>query len=449
MVTKVKKLQKKQKAFIRLRKQKALKRKKIYKRVAASVNKRHATEKRFKIYAKTAIAISIVFLAVLLANIFINGLPAFLQTKVSVEVLFSEDMDSFGLRDIQELEKADYRKVLQEALKTRFPEVTTRKDKFALYNLVSKEGAPILKKMVLENPKLVGTKKKIWLPASSIVDMYIKGKISETIPESKRKLKDKQIRWIKELQENNQVELFFNRSFFTAGDSREPEAAGILGSMLGSLLVILSCIALAFPLGVLTAIYLEEFAPKNKLTDLIEVNINNLAAVPSIVFGLLGLAIYIQFFGIPRSAALAGGLTLALMALPIIVISTRTSIRAIPQSIRDGAIALGASKIQTTFDHVIPLAMPGIMTGTILSIARVLGETAPLLMIGMVAFIVDIPKGFLDPSTALPVQVYLWADSPELGFIEKTSAAIIILLALLIVINAVAVVLRKKFETRW
>jgi phosphate transport system permease protein len=225
--------------------------------------------------------------------------------------------------------------------------------------------------------------------------------------------------------------------------------AGILGSAVGSILVIISCMLLAFPLGTMTAIYLEEFAPKNKLTEFIEININNLAAIPSIIYGLLGLTVYLQFMGVPRSAPLAGGLTLALMALPVIVIATRTSIRAIPQNIRDGALALGASKLQVTLHHVLPLAMPGIMTGTILSIARVMGETAPLIMIGMVAFIVNVPDGFLAPSTAMPVQIYLWSDSAEQGFVEKTSAAIIVLLVMLALINAVAVYLRKKFEVRW
>jgi phosphate transport system permease protein len=279
--------------------------------------------------------------------------------------------------------------------------------------------------------------------------MLAKGHIDRDVPEQSRRVDDQQIAWMDQLYDQGRVEKQFNTTFFTAGDSREPELAGIRGAVMGSFYTLLVTLVLAFPLGVATAVYLEEFAPKNRWVDLIEVNINNLAAVPSIVFGLLGLAVFINFFGLPRSAPLVGGLVLTLMTLPTIIIAGRASLKSVPPSIRDAALGMGASKLQTITQHVLPLAMPGMLTGTIIGMAQALGESAPLLMIGMVAFIVDIPGGPLDPATALPVQIYLWADSPERAFVERTSAAIMVLLAFLIAMNALAVVLRKRFEKRW
>ncbi len=272
---------------------------------------------------------------------------------------------------------------------------------------------------------------------------------SYLVPESDRRVKDHEVAWIEALRERDQVRTIFNTAFFTEADSREPEQAGIWGAVVGSFLTLLVTLALAFPVGVLAAVYLEEFAPKNRVTDLIEVNINNLAAVPSIVFGLLGLAMFLNFFGLPRSAPLVGGMVLALMTLPTIIIAARAALKAVPPSIREAALGVGASKVQTVTHHVLPLAMPGILTGTIIGMAQALGETAPLLMIGMVAFIADVPGGFTDASTVLPVQIYLWADAPERAFVAKTSAAIMVLLAFLIFMNAMAVVLRKRFERRW
>ena len=269
------------------------------------------------------------------------------------------------------------------------------------------------------------------------------------VPEDERRLKDLEIGYLLQLDHLGLVEYGLSTTFFTKGDSREAESAGIWGAALGSLFTLIVTLALAFPIGVMTAAYLEEFAPKNRITDLIEVNINNLAAVPSIVFGLLGLAVFLNFFGLPRSAPLVGGMVLALMTLPTIIIASRAALKAVPPSIREAAYGVGASKLQVLTHHTLPLAMPGILTGTIIGMAQALGETAPLLMIGMVAFIVDLPGGFTDPSTVLPVQIFIWADSPERAFEAKTSAAIMVLLTFLILMNALAVVLRKRFERRW
>ncbi len=269
------------------------------------------------------------------------------------------------------------------------------------------------------------------------------------LPENARKISDNQIVWIEKLRSDGVIKTVANWRFFSAGDSREPELAGIWGAAVGSFWTMMVTFLLAFPIGVLAAIYLEEFAPKNRITDFVEVNINNLAAVPSIVFGLLGLAVFLGFFGVPRSSPLAGGIVLALMTLPTIIIASRAAIRAVPPSIRDAALGLGASRLQTSFHHVFPLAMPGILTGTIIGMAQALGETAPLIMIGMVAFIVDIPTGITDSATVLPVQVFRWSDFPERAFEARTAAAICVLLIFLVIMNALAVFLRKRFERRW
>jgi phosphate transport system permease protein len=303
--------------------------------------------------------------------------------------------------------------------------------------------------MIQQQPDLIGRTVTVWVPADDDVDMLIKGHIARDVPESDRRLNDRQLTWLDTWAHDGKITKRFNTTFFTSGDSREPELAGILGAFVGSILTLTLTLLLSFPVGVAAAVYLEEFAPKNRWIDLVEVNINNLAAVPSIVFGLLGLAVFINFFHMPRSAPVVGGLVLTLMTLPVIIIASRASLQSVPPSIREAALGIGASKMQTVLHHVLPLALPGMLTGTIIGIARALGETAPLLMIGMVAFIVDIPKGFTDPATALPVQIFLWADSPERAFVERTSAAIIVLLVLLIVINSLAVILRNRFERRW
>lgn len=405
---------------------------------------RYRKEKRFRIYGMTAIAVSLLFLSALFASIIANGYSAFFQTEIKLEVTLEKEAI-----DLENPIRSDYPSLVKNALRSVFPEVSDRNEKRELYALVSNGAAFKLQRMVENDPGLVGQTISVWVKADDDVDTFLKGRMDPSLPENERRLSDNQLAWIERLQVQERIEKRFNTTFFTAGDSRDPELAGIHGATAGSFYTLLVTLALSFPVGVAAAVYLEEFAPKNRWTDLIEVNINNLAAVPSIVFGLLGLAVFINFFGMPRSTPIVGGLVLTLMTLPTIIIAARASLKSVPPSIREGALGIGASKMQAISHHVLPLAMPGMLTGTIIGMAQALGETAPLLMIGMVAFIVDIPGGLTDPATALPVQIYLWADSPERAFVEKTSAAIMVLLAFLITMNGLAVFLRRKFERRW
>ncbi len=420
-------------------------------KIKASLKKRYAKEKRFRLYGLLSIAISFLFLLILLVNISIKGLPAFQQTYVKLDITL--DSTILGVNknsDYDALFSADYALLITKTLKAMFPDVKGRKKKRALKKLISNSAAYDLRDLVVANPKLIGTRQSFWFLAKDDVDVYAKGNIDRNLPEANRRIKDFQLVWIDKLEKEGRLEQRFNTRFFTSGDSREPEQAGIHGAIVGSLLTMLVTLLLSFPIGVGAALYLEEFAPKNnRWVDIIEININNLAAVPSIVFGLLGLAVFIAFFGVPRSAPLIGGLVLTLMTLPTIIIASRAAIKSVPPSIREAAYGLGASRVQTTFHHTLPLAMPGILTGTIIGMAQALGETAPLLMIGMVAFVADIPQGIMDPSTVLPVQIYLWSDSPERAFTERTSAAIMVLLGFLVVMNFLAVLLRKKFEKKW
>jgi len=419
-------------------------------RLEANMKKRKAKEKRFQRYGQLSILLGFLFLVVFFYSIVSKGYTAFQQNFVELEVNFSESLiDPSGDRDPKKMGRSDFAKLIKDSLRAEFPAVKKRKERRALNSLVSSGASYQLRQMILDNPELIGTKQTIWVAADDEVDMLLKGHIDRNVPESDRRVKNNMIAWIDQLVEQGKVDKRFNKTFFTTGDSREPEQAGILGAIKGSFYVLLVTILLSFPIGVSAAVYLEEFAPKNKWTDIIEVNINNLAAVPSIVFGLLGLAIFINFFGLPRSAAVVGGLVLSLRTLPTIIIASRAAIKAVPPSIRNAAYGVGASDMQTVYHHVLPSALPGILTGTIIGMAQALGETAPLLMIGMVAFIVDIPQGIMDPATALPVQIYLWADSPERAFVEKTSATIMILLAFLALMNMLAVILRKRYERRW
>lgn len=418
--------------------------------VNAGLRRRYAAEMRFRFYGLMAVLLSLTMLVILFSSIFGSGIGAFHQTRVSLDIaLDARTIDPKGTRDPETLSGADYDALVKVSLRELFPDVQARRERRELYSLVSSGAAYQLQDMVLADPSLIGKTVRVDVLASADIDMLAKGKIARDIPESARRVSDREIAWFDTLLNSGRISRTFNHTLFTAGDSRQPEMAGIRGALVGSLLTLAVTLVLSFPIGVGTAIYLEEFAPRNRWTDLIEVNINNLAAVPSIVFGLLGLAVFLQVFGLPRSAPLVGGLVLTLMTLPTIIIAARTALKSVPPSIREAALGMGASKLQMIFHHVLPLAMPGMLTGTIIGMAQALGETAPLLMIGMVAFVADVPGWVSDPSTVLPVQIYLWADSPERAFVERTSAAIIVLLGFLVVMNAAAVLLRKKFERRW
>lgn len=418
-------------------------------RIAASLEKRYAREKRFQWYGRLAVLAGFVFLFVLLVDIVIKGTPAFSQQFIKIDVHFdTQKLGLDGAASDEAVFAANFAGLIKKSLRDMHPDVTGRKDKRLLYRLVSVGAQYEMRDRVIADRSLLDTHQSVWVRAHSDANAYLKGQIERATPESDRKLKDKQMDWLDSLREAGRTEARFNAAFFSSGDSREPEMAGIRAALQGSLFTLIVTFLLAFPVGVMAAIYLEEFAPRNRLTDLIEININNLAAVPSIVFGLLGLAVFINFFELPRSAPLVGGIVLSLMTLPTIIITSRAAIGAVPISIRQAALGVGASKIQTVFHHVLPVAMPGILTGSIIGMAQALGETAPLLMIGMVAFIMDVPGGVTDPATVLPVQIFLWADSPERGFTEKTSAAIMVLMGFLIVMNAVAVYLRKRFELK-
>lgn len=417
--------------------------------IQASLKKRYARERRFQWYGRLAVFSGFVFLALLLADIVIKGSPAF--TQQYLQITLTLDADELGLGpqpSAEDIAAADYNAVIRNGLRSMFPDVSGRTEKKLLYRLVSIGAQYTLRDTVVDDPQLIGTTREMWLLAHSEAGSYLKGQVKTEVPESDRKVKDLQIGWLDQLREQGRTESRFNTLFFTEGDSREPELAGIKAALYGSFFTLLVTFCLSFPVGVMAAIYLEEFAPRNRLTDLIEININNLAAVPSIVFGLLGLAVFINFFELPRSAPLVGGIVLALMTLPTIIITSRAALQAVPPSIHEAALGVGASKLQTVLHHALPVAMPGILTGSIIGMAQALGETAPLLMIGMVAFIMDVPGGVTDPSTVLPVQIFLWADSPERGFTEKTSAAIMVLMTFLILMNALAVYLRKRFERK-
>ena len=403
-----------------------------------NLKKRHAKETRFRIFGMLAIAFSLAFLVALFGMILSKSSSAFLQTKVALEI----DLSQEAIAANSENDEISYRRLIKQSLRQKFPDAISLIETNSLYQMTSKVAALELEEKIKKQPQLLGGKNIFWLSASSKIDVYFKHHLSANLSE-------KQKIWADKLIADKQIKTFFNWNFFRFADSREPEIAGIGAGLSGSILVMVIFLGLAFPIGVMCAFYLEEFAPKNRITDIIEISINNLAAIPSIIYGLLGLTVYLQFFYLPRSSSLVGGMTLFMLVLPVIIIATRNTIRSIPSSIRDAAMALGASKVQIVWHHLLPLSVPGIMTGTILAISRALGETAPLLMIGMVAFIADIPTNFTDPTTVLPVQIYLWSDSPEIGFAEKTAAAILVLLGFLILFNLVAIILRKKFERKW
>ncbi len=416
-------------------------------RVEASLRKRYARERRFRWYGRLAVLVGFASLFTLLADIVGKGYPAFTRYELRLTLDFdSQRLGPDTGADADDLRRLDPAGMIKRSLRDLFSDVAGRDEKRELYRLVSAGSEFELRDYLETEAVTPGGDIDLWVPAHSDANRYLKGQVTRELPESDRRVSDRQMDWLDAMSKQGRVRSSFNTTFFTAGDSREPELAGIKSALYGSLYTLMVTFLLAFPVGLFAAVYLEEFAPRNRFTDLIEVNINNLAAVPSIVFGLLGLAVFINVFELPRSAPLVGGIVLSLMTLPTIIITSRASIQAVPPSIREAALGVGASHLQTVFHHVIPLAMPGILTGSIIGMAQALGESAPLLMIGMVAFIMDVPSGVTDPATVLPVQIYLWADSPERGFTEKTSAAIMVLMGFLILMNAVAIYLRKRFE---
>jgi len=417
------------------------------------IKRRYAAERRFQAYGIAAICFGLIFLAILLTTVIRQGYTAFAQTAITLPIEFSEkvlDPNNKRATDPSVLIAANYPVMIRDAMvKTLGINASSRPEVRDATAMISK-GAPIvLRDMVEADPSLIGKTVNVTLLADANVDSANKGQIDLTVDEKNRKVNDRQVGWMQQMKADGTLHKQFNTGLFVNGNSSRPEAAGLGVALIGSLYLMLIVLVLALPIGVAASIYLEEFAPKNKLTDLIEVNINNLAAVPSIVYGLLGLAVFINFAGLPRSASLVGGLVLSLMTLPTIIIATRAALRAVPPSIRAAALGLGASKMQMVFHHVLPLAMPGILTGTIIGLAHALGETAPLLLIGMVAFVANAPTTPMDPSTALPVQVYMWANEAERAFVERTSGAIIVLLLFLIVMNFGAILLRRRFERRW
>ena len=417
-------------------------------KIQHSLKRRNRSEARFRWYGRLAVFIGLAAVATLFFDIIGKGHGAFKATYIKLEVHYDQALINIdNLTDAEQMIAGNWQALPKVALREKFPNVSGRSDKRRLNNLLSSGAGFDLKDRLVAHPHLLGRKESIWILADDDIDTYFKSWLAGEAYAAR--LSSKQVQWIEELHQQGLIELQFNINLFTRGDSREPEQAGIRGAVMGSLLTLVLTLMLSFPIGVAAAIYLEEFAPKNKWTDFIEVNINNLAAVPSIIFGLLGLAIFINFFHVPRSVPIVGGLVLTLMTLPTIIITSRAAIKSVPPSIREAALGMGASKVQMVLHHVLPLALPGMLTGAIIGMAQALGETAPLLMIGMVAFIVDIPGSFTDPATVLPVQIFLWADSPERAFIEKTSAAIMVLLTFLIIMNTSAVWLRKRLERRW
>lgn len=415
------------------------------------LQRRYRAERRFRLYGMLALCFGVLALFVLVFTIFSKGYTAFVRTVIGLDVVLEPELLGVppGTRDVVGLENADFYSLVNKAIYSAIPGELDREERRAAKALVSEGAEYWLRRLVLEEPELVGRSVRVWFAASSDLDQIHKGNAPSDIDESLRRVSDQQLLWYRGWLAEGRVQTRFNWQFFTEGDSRSPESAGIGGALIGSLLTLFVCFMLSFPIGVAAAVYLEEFAPKNRWTDMIEVNINNLAAVPSIIFGLLGLAILLNVFNLPRGTPLVGGMVLALMTLPTIIIACRASLKAVPPSIRQGALAMGASPMQVTLHHVLPLAVPGTLTGTIIGLSQALGQTAPLLMIGMVAFVVDVPGSFTDPSAVLPVQIYLWAESAERGFIEKTSAAIMVILAFLVAMNLLAVYLRHRFERRW
>ena len=431
-------------------------------KVGERTRKRQAAERRFRMMGLAAVIFSILALIGLMTSILSNGLSSFRQTYVTMDIhLDAAKLDKQGNRNPADLEKITtftiqplIQSALQKTMQERGISVDGVNAKKAV-ELISKEAPAQLRRFILENPQVIGTTVSFDLLASGRIDGYYKGRVTMESAALDRNISPEQLMLADKFKQAGILESRFNWAFFTAPDASDtrPEAAGLGVAILGSAYMMLVVLVLALPIGVAASIYLEEFAPQNRWTDLIEVNIANLAAVPSIVFGILGLAIFINFVGLPQSAPIVGGLVLTLMTLPTIIIATRAALKAVPPSINDAALGIGASKMQAIFHHILPLAAPGILTGTIIGLAQALGETAPLLLIGMVAFVREYPgappEGFFDPASALPVQVYNWTQRGDPAFVERASGAIIVLLIFLVVMNAIAILLRRRFERRW
>ncbi len=406
--------------------------------------RRHARERYLRIVGLSAVAAALGMLGLLVVSLTFLGHSAFVQTMVDVPINLSEELIDRG-----EPAKGNYRKIVTEGFLNLLPEIQARGERREAGKILSPGARWIIKAAVVANPNLIGTTHTFTLPLADPFDQLHKGVIPRDVPQDQRRVSDNQIAWFDHIAASGRISSPFNWGLFFNADSRFPELAGLAGAIAGSFYALLVCFVISFPVGIAAAVYLEEFAPRSRWTDLIEVNINNLAAVPSVVFGLLGLALLLNFLGMPRSAPLVGGITLALMTLPTIIITTRASLTAVPPSIREAAYGIGASRHQVVLHHVLPLALPGILTGAIIGLARALGETAPLLLIGMNAFITSASGGITDPATALPTQIFIWADSPERGFLARTSAAILVLLGFLVTMNGLAVYLRRRFEWQW
>lgn len=418
--------------------------------IELSLKKRKKSERNFKYFGLLGIALAIIFLGLIISSIFITGKNAFKITAINVDVYFDPNIiDPKNEKNLETIKNANFRTIIKESILKKFPNVKKRRDIIDLIDVISSSEEENLMNIIINDPKIIGEEISLWLLASSKYDVIHKNPEMELYPEQDRLISDKELGWYKKLKENNELKFIFNKNFFTSADSTEPEQAGIWGAFMGSFFTLFITLILSFPIAVAAGVFLEELAPKNRFTNFIEVNINNLAAVPSIIFGLLGLAIFLNVMHLPRSAPLVGGMVLALMTLPTIIISTRASLKSVPPSIREASLGLGSTKLQTVTHHVLPLALPGILTGTIIGMSQALGESAPLLMIGMVAFIVDVPTSFLDSSTVLPVQIYLWKSTAARGFVELTAAGIMVLLTFLILMNAFAVFIRNKFEKKW
>ncbi|WP_182418000.1 phosphate ABC transporter permease PstA [Bartonella sp. HY038] len=417
------------------------------------LKKRYRAERRFKAYGISAIAIGILFLLILMTSILSNGYTVFGQTTMILSVKLDKaiiDPKDQRATNPNVLLTANYPLLVRNSLAEQLGVSLDDRAKLRQINAMFSDGVRVqLREMVTKDPSIIGSTQTVKVLASSDIDQAYKGHIDLSAPETNRKVSDQQVAWMNELAKDGALYKAFNTGFFINPPSSRPEMAGLGVAFIGSLYMMLIVLVLALPIGVAAAIYLEEYARKNKFNDIIEVNINNLAAVPSIVFGLLGLAIFINAWGLPRSSALVGGLVLTLMTLPTIIIATRSALRAVPPSIRTAALGVGASKTQMVFHHVLPLAAPGVLTGTIIGMARALGETAPLLLIGMVAFVANYPVTPFDPATALPVQIFMWISEAERGFQERAWGGIIVLLAFMTLMNITAVILRRRFERRW